>query len=68
MGFYENREENLLPPAKHSAFQDFAEWEDVDDTMDSDVSIDSEIAGYLKVRLDGSEAHRPKDVLQWWKR
>ncbi|KAL1259279.1 hypothetical protein QQF64_009856 [Cirrhinus molitorella] len=68
LGFDENREENLPPPAKKSAFKDFAEWEDADDTMDSDVSIDSEIAEYLKVKLDGSEAHGPKDVLQWWKR
>lgn len=68
LGFDENREENLPPPAKKSAFHDFAEWEDADNTMDSDVSIDSEIAGYLKVKLDGSEAHGPKDVLQWWKR
>lgn len=53
---------------KKTAFQDFAEWEDADDTMDIDVSFDSEIARYLKVKLDGLEAHRPNDVHQWWKR
>lgn len=42
--------------------------EDADDTMDSDVPFTSELARYLKGKLDGSVAHRPKDVLQWWKK
>lgn len=67
MGFDEdNTEENLQPPPAKRTFQDFAEWEDADDTIYSDVSFDSEIARYLKVKLDGLEAHRPDDVFQWW--
>lgn len=69
MGFDEdNTEENLQPPPAKRTLQDFAEWEDADDTMDSEVSFDSEIGRYLKVKLDGLEAHRTDDVLQWWEK
>lgn len=68
LGFSEeNSEEDLQPSEKKLAFQDFAEWED-SGTTESYVSLESEITAYLNVKLDASESHGPKYVLQWWEK
>ena len=61
-------EDSEPPPAKKVTFREFEEWEDVGATGTDSQTLDSKIADYLKVKLDASESHGPKDILLWWKK